>query len=302
MNRQVKQRLIDGLGAFSLGLGIAQMVMPSVMNRLIGVDDDQKNRAVQRWLGGAREIAAGAGLESRRLPTAWLWTRVAGDALDLGMLGAVLSTPRRASARRRVALATAAVAGVTVADIFAATANSPNGQHEPIHADARITVKRPTAEVYAAWRKFENLPTFMAHLESVNPIGDGHTRWRATGPAGTVVEWEAEIDSEHINEHISWRSVGDATVRNSGRVDFVAAPGGRGTEVRVHLSYDPPAGKLGAAVAKLFGEAPDQQIRDDLRRFKQVLEIGAVVRSEASPGGATVHALRAQRPAQPIAT
>jgi uncharacterized membrane protein len=139
----------------------------------------------------------------------------------------------------------------------------------------------------------------MAHLQSVESLGDGRWRWRATGPAGIEVEWDAEVLDERIDEFIAWRSVGEAPVTNSGRVEFRPAPGGRGTEIRVWLTYDPPAGKLGTWVAKLFGEAPDQQVSDDLRRFKQVLETGEVVRSEGTPEGTKTSRMIAQRPAQP---
>jgi uncharacterized membrane protein len=142
----------------------------------------------------------------------------------------------------------------------------------------------------------------MAHLQSVEPLGGGRSRWRATGPVGVEFDWEAEVTDERINEFITWQSVGDATVENTGRVEFRPAPGNRGTEVRVHLTYRPPAGKLGHTVAKLFGEAPDQQIRDDLRRFKQVVETGEVVRSEGSPEGSTARRQLFQRPAQPVAS
>jgi uncharacterized membrane protein len=116
------------------------------------------------------------------------------------------------------------------------------------------------------------------------------------------IEWEAEISDQRINELIAWRSIGDASVTNWGEVEFRPAPGGRGTEIRVRLSYDPPAGKLGGTIAKLFGEAPDQQLRDDLRRFKQVLETGEVVRSEGSPEGTKIRRQLFQRPAQPVST
>ncbi len=310
-NSDRTRRLVDGLGLFSLALGTAQIVAPGAMNRLIGAGDDAKSRAVQRWLGGAREGAAGTGIESRRRPAAWLWTRVAGDALDLTMLGTVLAgTRRHPEARRRAAIATAAVVGVTAADLLAAlrlsrhTHSTHNGKARPdmssIDAKGAITVNRPVGEVFAYWHELENLPHFMAHLQSVQSLGAGRSHWRATGPADIEVEWDAEISDERIDEFIAWRSVGGATVENSGEVEFCPAPGGRGTEIRVWLTYHPPAGKLGAVVAKFFGEAPDQQLRDDLRRFKQVLELGEVVRSEGSPEGTNARRQMAQRPAQPV--
>lgn len=145
-----------------------------------------------------------------------------------------------------------------------------------------ITVNRPADEVYGFWRNFENLPRFMKHLESVQMTGDRRSHWTAQAPAGTTVEWDAETTEDRPNELIAWRSVEGADVPNAGVVRFVPAPGGRGTEVHVDLRYDPPAGKLGKLVAKLFGEEPSQQVDGDLRRFKQVLEIGEVVYSDAS--------------------
>lgn len=162
-----------------------------------------------------------------------------------------------------------------------------------------MTVNKPRTEVFAYWNNVENLATFMAHLESVRSLGDGRSRWRAAGPAGTSVEWDAEITDHRPDELIAWQSVGDATVPNRGHVEFRPAPGDRSTEVHVRLWYRPPAGKIGAAVATLFGAAPDQQVRDDLRRFKQVIETGEIVRSDANPGGSLTYPRLTQRPAQP---
>jgi uncharacterized membrane protein len=149
-----------------------------------------------------------------------------------------------------------------------------------------ITVRRPRSEVYAFWRDFENLPRFMYHLEFVENLGSGRSHWVARAPAGRTVEWDAEVVEDRPDEQISWRTVGDDTdVRHSGTVYFIPAPGDRGTEVHVRLDYDPPGGKAAQLVARLFGEEPAQQLNDDLRRFKQVMEVGEVVRSEASPEG-----------------
>lgn len=154
-----------------------------------------------------------------------------------------------------------------------------------IAVERSTTVMRPREEVYAFWRDLENLPRFMHHLESVENTTPGRSRWTARAPGGTV-EWEAEIVEDTPNERIAWRSLPGADVPNSGSVSFVTAPGDRGTEVRVSLQYAPPAGSAGAAVAKMLGEEPSQQVRDDLRRFKQVLETGEVGLSDGSLGGA----------------
>jgi uncharacterized membrane protein len=148
-----------------------------------------------------------------------------------------------------------------------------------------ITVNRPPDEAYRFWHDFPNLPRFMEHLESVEVAGGGRSRWKARGPAGTKAEWEAEVTEDRPGEVIAWRSVEGSAVDTSGAVRFAPAPGGRGTEVRVVLRYSPPAGVLGKAVARLFGESPQQQVRSDLRRFKQVLETGQVLESEATIRG-----------------
>ena len=163
-----------------------------------------------------------------------------------------------------------------------------------------ITVRRSPREVYAFWRDFENLPLFMYHLVSVENSGGGHTHWVAKGPSGRNVEWDAEIVEDRPGELISWRTVGrDDDIEHSGSVSFSSAPGDHGTEVHVRLNYDPPGGKLGVTLARLFGEEPGQQIADDLRRFKYVLEVGEVSRFEASPEGPGQE-IRWQRPSQPL--
>lgn len=160
------------------------------------------------------------------------------------------------------------------------------------------TIMRPRAEVYAYWRDLEQLPTFMYHLESVEETDANHSHWIARAPGGRTVEWDAEIVEDVPNEFISWRSVGDEdSVRNAGTVRFLTAPADRGTEVHVSLSYDSPVGAAGKMVAKLLGEDPDQQVRDDLRRLKQALETGEVLRSEGSLEGAGQGA-RKQRASQ----
>jgi len=159
-----------------------------------------------------------------------------------------------------------------------------------------ITISRPGEELYRFWHDFTNLPRFMSHLESVEVTGPDRLHWRAKAPAGMTVEWDAEIVEDRPNALIAWRSLEGADVYNTGSVRFVPAPGGRGTEVRVVLHYVPPGGRIGAWFATLFGEAPEQQIHDDLRHFKQVMETGEVVLSDASFDGAHLF----QRPAQPL--
>jgi uncharacterized membrane protein len=154
-----------------------------------------------------------------------------------------------------------------------------------IKVERTVTVGRPADELYRFWRSFENLPRVMDHLESVTVLDDRRSHWKAKAPAGTTVEWDAEIHNEVPNELIAWRSVNEASVPNAGSVHFRPAPGGRGTEVKVVLEYQPPAGKVGALVARLFGEEPDVQVREDLRRFKMMMETGEAATTEGQPRG-----------------
>ena len=161
-----------------------------------------------------------------------------------------------------------------------------------VKVEKSVTVNRSPEEVYRFWRNFENLPRFMNHLESVTDLGNNRSHWVAKAPAGSTVQWDAEVYNEKEGELIAWRSLEGADVDNAGSVRFEPAPEGRGTIVRVTLKYDPPAGKLGSLVAKLWGEEPSQQIDEDLRRFKQVMETGEIPTTEGQPSGRSASAGR----------
>ena len=154
-----------------------------------------------------------------------------------------------------------------------------------IKVEKTVTIDKSPEELYRFWRNFENLPRFMNHLESVRVTGGNRSHWIAKAPAGRSVEWDAEIYNEKENELIAWRSLAGADVDSAGSVHFQAAPGGRGTVVKVVLKYDPPGGIIGATIAKLFGEEPSQQIEEDLRRFKQVMETGETPTTTGQPSG-----------------
>jgi len=135
-----------------------------------------------------------------------------------------------------------------------------------------VIIDRSPGEVYRFWRNLENLPRFMEHVEKVEPIDNVRSRWVVKGPAGSEVEWTAKILADRENEVISWESLPGAEVQNAGSVWFEPVPNGR-TLVKVILRYYPPTGRLGDAVARVFGEAPDQQLAEDLRRLKETLEL-----------------------------
>jgi uncharacterized membrane protein len=171
--------------------------------------------------------------------------------------------------------------------MYGALGVSTSGRGKPygrgIKVKRDMIINRPAEELYRFWRDFENLPRFMDHLESVRTIGDKRSHWVAKAPAGMTVEWDAEITVDRENEMIGWRSLEGADVDNAGYVRFEGAPGKSGTVVRVSLQYNPPAGKVGATVAKLLGEEPELQIGEDLHRFKQLMETGEVATSQGQP-------------------
>ncbi|MDQ6832347.1 MAG: SRPBCC family protein [Chloroflexota bacterium] len=158
------------------------------------------------------------------------------------------------------------------------------GHKAGIRVEKTVTINKPIEEIYRFWRNFENLPRFMDHLESVRVTDDTHSHWKAKGPAKKSVEWDAVIINDIANEVIAWKST-DAQVANAGSVRFRSAPDGRGTEVTVNLEYEPPAGKAGMLVAKIFREEPTQQVQDALRHFKQVMEAGEIATTNGQPTG-----------------
>jgi uncharacterized membrane protein len=148
-----------------------------------------------------------------------------------------------------------------------------------------MTINRPIGELFAFWRDLRNLPAFMSHLKSVEVLSEKRSRWKAKAPAGLIVEWEAEIVNEKPDALIAWQSCEEASIPNWGVVRFNPAPGNRGTEISVQLEYEPIAGATGVALAKLFGEEPSQQIEEDLRRFKQMMEAGEAPTTAGQPRG-----------------
>jgi len=147
------------------------------------------------------------------------------------------------------------------------------------------TINAPASQLYAFWRNLGQLPRFMDHLVSVTQIDERRSHWVAKAPGRRTVEWDAEIINEVPGELIGWRTLDGSDVVSAGSVRFKPGPGNRGTEVRVRLQYDPPAGKIGATVAWLLGHEPSQTIREDLRRFKQLMEAGEIPTTAGQPRG-----------------
>lgn len=289
MNREPARELppdalAQVLGWFSIALGAAEVVAPAAMSRLIGIREDEQTTTLVRAMG-AREIGHGIAILTRPGSAGPVWSRVAGDAVDLAFLGSRYSADY--VDQRRLMIAGAAVLGVTALDVITAQRMGDGASAGDTHQDRAastvtkaVTINKPIEQVFAFWQQLENLPRFMRYLDSVERLGDGRSRWRAKGPGGVPVQWEAETLTERENEIISWRSVPGSTIQTSGTVRFERAPGARGTEVHVEMQFQPPAGTLGKTVAWITGRDPSRQLHEDLMRFKQLLETGEIALSE----------------------
>ena len=294
------EQLARGLGWFSIGLGLAELLAPRGVARVAGVRGN--NDGFIRLMG-LREIAHGVAIFAQgKRPAAAVWSRVAGDALDLAALAAAASSPD--SDKGRLAFATANVLAVTALDVLCARQLSSSGNGSTSKGGTNqvkksLIINRPPEELYQFWRDFRNLPRIMKHLKDVRVTGEGRSHWVASAPAGTSVEWDAEVTEDRPNELIAWRSLEGSEVETKGSVRFEPAPGERGTIVRVELEYTPPGGALGAAVAWLSGVDAGQQAQESLRCFKQVMETGEVV---VSDGTVWDNGLLTQRPAQPASS
>jgi uncharacterized membrane protein len=210
----------------------------------------------ERLISGAAAVALGVlGVRQKRL-----------RPLVLPLVGGLLSR----AVSGRCAINRALGRNTARGDRVSPVASVARGQGTKL--EQTVKINRPVSEVYQFWRNFENLPRFMDHLESVTVIDEDRSHWVAKAPAGAKVEWDATIHNEIEDELIAWRSLPGSEINNAGSVHFTPDEQGTATFVTVVLSYEPPAGKLGTAVAKLFGEEPSTQVADDLRRLKQVME------------------------------
>lgn len=294
------RQLARALGWFSVGIGLAALAAPTKVAQWVGLPGGG-SQALLRAIG-LREIASGVGILTQDAPSSWLWARVGGDALDLALLTRAMGDEQ--ADRGRVAAATAAVIGLTAVDAYATRQMSqdPGGSVQDSHRSApreprvasAITVNAPVGEVFAAWEGFASLPRFMDSLAAVRVTDDRLSHWRMSLPGGLTVAWDAVITDIEPNERIAWRTGDNSTVSGSGEVRFRPAPGDRGTEIIFSATFDPPGGELGSKVAGLFTDPLGIKLSNDLRRFKQLTELGEIVKSDDTvvPG---------PNPAQPVA-
>jgi uncharacterized membrane protein len=277
-----EQRLADGLAWFGIGLGLAEVLAPRRVAAMIGVGPEHQTLI---RLMGVRELASSAGIFSDRSSAGALWSRVAGDVLDLALLGTAFASTR--SNPTKLAAATASVTGALLLDVITAQQLSRGieTRHGTIRTSAAVIIDCPQEPLYRYWRQLTNLRKFMKHVERIEMSDDRRSHWVAKGPVGSVIEWDAELTEDLPNELIAWRSVDDSKLDHAGSVRFEPALGGRGTMVTVAMQYRPPLGTVGAAVAAWFGADPNQTVKMDLRRFKQIMETGEVITTQGQPAG-----------------
>jgi uncharacterized membrane protein len=184
------------------------------------------------------------------------------------------------SRRSRAGIAVAASGGV-----LAFLGSRAGARRREIIARSSMLVNCSLEEAYRFWRNFENLPQFMRHLESVSILDGNRSKWTAIGPLGTRIEWTAEIITDRANEVIAWRSLPDSDISVDGLVKFSTATGNRGTLITPIITYTPPAGPVGHALAKLFSKDPGFLMRQDLRRLKALMEAGEIPTVEGQTHG-----------------
>ena len=278
------------LGWMSLGLGIAGLMMPRRLARSAGMAQRE------RWLRaiGTRELISGAGILMRPDKPGWLWSRVAGDAMDL-VLMTLSARSRDPDATRRRGLLSAALAGVSVLDLLVAWDHTARLRHvsaRPRKERTGVSQVKKSLDVncspekcYRFWRDVENFPRFMPHVERVDAVDATHSRWQVRGLLGQTLQWNAALTSDVPGQQLGWQTSSGSDVAHTGIVRFSPAPGHRGTRVEVEFTFHPPLGRAGLMLARMTGEEPSQLVSEDLRRFKQLIETGEIPTTIGQPAG-----------------
>lgn len=292
--RITSHEVATGLGWLSVGLGLAELLAPRAVSRAIG--DGIRGRPLLVRALGAREIISAAGiiLGKRKRQAPWVWSRFAGDAMDMALLGAgvLMGTRGKRPATRLLATA-GSVAGLAAIDWLCArrlsAASEPAGldraDREVTRWTKSILLSKSPEEVYAFWRQFENLPRFMSRLESVEDLGEGRSHWVAATPMGGRLEWDAEVTQDIPSRRITWRTLEHADLHHTGAVHFESAPGNRGTRVVLELEVLPGACSAASMMAKWLGNMPEKALYGDLLRLRQLMETGELSRTEGQSAG-----------------
>jgi len=277
---------VRGLAILSLVLGAGGSFMPGAVARLSGLETHERLLP----LVGLRELAAGVGLLTSRNPTPWLWSRVVGDGMDLAVILASLmnrGNPRKLSA----AITMAVVAAITAVDARESLQRTQVGAQSRGStapdglASASVVIARTAQECYEFWRDPTNMTRISPLVESVTVLDERTSRWCIRSPLGRRIEWDSKVTGETPGERISWRSVDGGGLYHAGVVRFERATGGRGTLVSASMHFRVPGGTAGLGLVKLLGTHPQSEIREDLRRLKQLLEAGEIPTTRGQPSG-----------------
>lgn len=266
------------LGWFSIGLGLAELTAPRGIARMAGI---QYPPGLLRLMG-TREIATGFAILAAPKSAAAMGGRVAGDAIDLALLGSAFGTANGGE-RPRLAAATVAAAGITALDMYCARQLAALPENRIVHIRRSITIHRDPETLYNFWRDYSNLPRIMTHLESVRVGSDNRSHWVARGPGGLRVEWDSEEVEDRPGSMIAWRSLPGSAIEAAGSVRFARTTRGDETIVHHEMRYSTAGGVFGASVARLFGRAPEQELTGALRRFKQLMETGEIATVRGQP-------------------
>ncbi len=270
------EQITQGLGWFSIGLGIVEMLAPRTLSRMIGV----RYHPVFMRVFGAREATAGIGILTHpNQPAGWLWARVAGDVLDLASLGWAFNTDRRGTAKRIAAVA--AVAGVTALDVMCAQGYTKVATDTGF--ESSVTIGKSPRELYDLWREPQIMSQVMGNFAEVRKIDEEHMHWVIPGFMGSVYEFDAKSVEQRPGELIRWKSISGAVPPNGGEVLFRPAPGDRGTEVTLRFKLESSANILHQAAFTLIPSIPKTALWKALMRFKSLAETGELPSLKNNP-------------------
>ena len=287
-NQRISRRSTTArnLGYLSLALGAGALFMPSRLARISGM---QGHRGLLAFTG-LRELVSGVGLLRQSGQAPWLWSRVVGDGMDLAVLASSLLSPRNPR-RVSAAVATAVVAVITAIDTresirSSMRADEGSGSGAPdAFVTSSVIVGKSARECYDFWRDPSNLTRISRMVESVTVLDARTSHWVVKSPLGTRVEWDSRVTADVPGERISWRSMEGGGLYHAGVVRFDQATGGRGTLVSATMHFKVTGGRASMALAKVLGADPAIEVREDLRRFKQLLEAGEIPTTRGQPSG-----------------
>lgn len=276
-----------GLGWFSVALGVAELIAPRGVTRVLGLRG--REDLVRAY--GLREIGTGIGILTSKDPAPWIWGRVGGDALDLATVAGGLGSRQNGN----VLLTLLALGGVTALDVTCGRQlgrdreTGDDGTDAGAPADApeaerSITIGKPAQELYQRWRDPVTLSRVMAPFATVRTSDAGNMHWQVEGPLRQTLDWTTETVGDRPGEATGWRSLPGAQVPSEGLIRFSPATGGRGTVATLRIRFDPPGGILGDALARLLGGLVPATMTDTaLHRFKSLVETGEIPTTERQP-------------------